>query len=160
MIDNAFIFIIVSLALTLISFLLDRRKKMLGLKKGWKMFQNVAIPFLNILILVSLALHVVPPSLIVQYLGAGSGWGGMVIAAIVGSITLIHGFISYPIAAVLIRQGASYTTVATFMTTLMMVGVVTLPLEIKYFGRNVAILRNVLNFIAAIVIGVFVGLIL
>ena len=42
--------------------------------------------------------------------------------------------------------------VATFMTTLMMVGVVTLPLEIKYFGRNVAIVRNVLNFFAAIVI--------
>ena len=160
MIDNAFIFIIVSIALTLISFVLDRRKTMLGLKKGWKMFQNVAIPFLNILILVSLVLQVVPPSLIVQYLGAGSGWGGLAIAAIVGSITLIPGFISYPIASVLIKQGASYTTVATFMTTLMMVGVVTLPLEIKYFGRRVAILRNVLNFIAAIVIGLFVGLIL
>jgi uncharacterized membrane protein YraQ (UPF0718 family) len=160
MIDNAFIFIIVSILLTFVSFLLDRRKTMLGLKKGWKMFQNVAIPFLNILILVSLVLHVVPPSLIVRYLGAGSGWGGLAIAAIVGSITLIPGFISYPIASVLIKQGASYTTVATFMTTLMMVGVVTLPLEIKYFGRRVAILRNVLNFIAAIVIGLFVGLIL
>ena len=160
MIDNAFIFIIVSILLTFVSFLLDRRKTMLGLKKGWKMFQNVAIPFLNILILVSLVLQVVPPSLIVQYLGAGSGWGGLAIAAIVGSITLIPGFISYPIASVLIKQGASYTTVATFMTTLMMVGVVTLPLEIKYFGRRVAILRNVLNFIAAIVIGLFVGLIL
>lgn len=160
MIDNAFIFIIVSILLTFVSFLLDRRKTMLGLKKGWKMFQNVAIPFLNILILVSLVLHVVPPSLIVRYLGAGSGWGGLAIAAIVGSITLIPGFISYPIASVLIIQGASYTTVATFMTTLMMVGVVTLPLEIKYFGRSVAILRNVLNFIAAVVIGLFVGLIL
>ena len=160
MIDNAFIFIIVSILLTFVSFLLDRRKTMLGLKKGWKMFQNVAIPFLNILILVSLVLQVVPPSLIVRYLGAGSGWGGLAIAAIVGSITLIPGFISYPIASVLIKQGASYTTVATFMTTLMMVGVITLPLEIKYFGRKVAMLRNVLNFIAAIVIGVFVGLIL
>jgi len=37
---------------------------------------------------------------------------------------------------------------------------VTLPLEIKYFGRNVAIVRNVLNFFAAIVIGACVGFML
>ena len=160
MINSAFIFIIVSIVLTVLSLLLDRRKTVLGLKKGWKMFQNIAIPFLNILILVSLALHVVPPSVIVKYLGPGSGWGGQAIAAIVGSITLIPGFISYPIASVLIKEGASYAIVATFMTTLMMVGVVTLPLEISYFGRKVAILRNVLNFITAIVIGTFVGFIL
>jgi uncharacterized membrane protein YraQ (UPF0718 family) len=140
--------------------LLDRKKTMMGLKKGWKMFQNIAVPFVNILILVSLAFYAVPPSLIVRYLGPESGWAGQMIAAIVGSITLIPGFISYPIAAVLIAAGASYAIVATFMTTLMMVGVVTLPLEIRYFGAKVAILRNALNFIAAIVIGTCVGLML
>lgn len=158
--NNALIFIIVSIVMTLVSLLLDRKKTVMGLKKGWKMFQNIAIPFLNILILVSLALYVVPPSLIVKYLGPGSGWGGQAIAAIIGSITLIPGFISYPIASVLIKEGASYAIVATFMTTLMMVGVVTLPLEIRYFGGKVAIVRNVLNFIAAIVIGTFVELML
>lgn len=160
MINNAYIFIIVSLVLTLLSLLLDWKKTLMGLKKGWKMFQNIAIPFVNILILVSLALYVVPPSLIVKYLGPGSGWGGQMIAALVGSITLIPGFIAYPIASVLVNEGASYAIVATFMTALMMVGVVTLPLEIRYFGRKVAILRNVLNFITAIAIGAFVGFVL
>jgi len=124
------------------------------------MFRNIMVPFLNILILVSVALYMIPPSIINKYLGADSGIIGLGIAAVVGSITLIPGFISYPIAAGLIRQGASYTVVATFMTTLMMVGVVTLPLEIKYFGRRVAITRNALNFIAAVIIGLVVGLVL
>jgi len=124
------------------------------------MFKNVLIPFLSILILVSILLYVIPPSVINRLLGSGSGALGFAIAAVVGSITLIPGFISYPIAAGLISQGASYAVVATFMTTLMMVGVVTLPLEIKYFGRRAAIARNVLNFFAAIVIGLLVGLIL
>jgi len=39
-----------------------------------------------------------------------------------------------------------------------MVGVVTLPLEAKYFGFRVAVIRNTLNFFAAIVIGLLVGL--
>jgi len=142
------------------SFALDRRKTLEGFKRGWKMFKNVLPPFLNILILVSLLLYFVPPSLISHYLGANSGVIGFSIAALVGSVTLIPGFVSYPIAAGLIQQGASYAVVATFMTTLMMVGVVTLPLEIRYFGRTVATMRNILNFVAAIIIGLLVGLIL
>lgn len=160
MVNNAVIFIIVAVVLTLVSFVLDRRKTIMGLKKGWNMFRNIAVPFLNILILVSLALYFVPPALIVKYLGAGSGFQGMAIAAFVGSITLIPGFISYPIAAVLIQQGASYTTVATFMTTLMMVGVVTFPLEAKYLGKRVAAIRNVLSFVSAVIIGLLVGVFL
>jgi uncharacterized membrane protein YraQ (UPF0718 family) len=158
--SDAYIFIILSSVLTLLSFFMDRKKTLMGLKMGWKMFQNIVIPFVNILILVSLVLYLVPPALIVRYLGPESGWGGQMAAAVIGSITLIPGFISYPIASVLIEEGASYAVVATFMTTLMMVGVVTLPLEIKYFGKNVAVLRNVLNFFAAIVIGSCVGFML
>jgi hypothetical protein len=41
-----------------------------------------------------------------------------------------------------------------------MVGVVTFPLEAKYFGKKVAFIRNALNFITAILLGVLVGLIL
>ena len=85
---------------------------------------------------------------------------GFLIAAGVGSIALIPAFISYPIAAGLLQQGATYAVVATFMTTLMMVGIVTLPLEIQYLGKRAAILRNSLNFVAAITIGLAIGLIL
>ena len=158
--SNAIIFISLSVVLSALSFILDREKTLAGFKKGWKMFRNVLFPFLGILILVSVLLYFIPPNVISQYLGANSGVIGFSIAALVGSITLIPGFISYPIAAGLIQQGASYAVVATFMTTLMMVGVVTLPLEIRYFGKKVAITRNIMNFVAAVVIGLVVGLIL
>ena len=158
--NNAVIFITLCAVLSLVSFLLDREKTLVGFKRGWKMFKNVLLPFLNILIFISVVLYFIPPSVISNYLGANSGVLGFSIAALVGSVTLIPGFISYPIAAGLIQQGASYAVVATFMTTLMMVGVVTLPLEIRYFGRRVAITRNVLNFFAAVAIGLLVGLII
>ena len=157
---NAIVFISLSAALSALSFFLDRKKTLAGFKRGWNMFKNVLVPFLSILILVSVLLYLIPPSVITQYLGANSGVLGFSIAALVGSITLIPGFISYPIAAGLIDQGASYAVVATFMTTLMMVGVVTLPLEIRYLGRTAAIMRNALNFVAAVIIGLAVGLIM
>ena len=157
---NAIIFISLSVALSALSFGLDRKKTLAGFKRGWNMFKNVLVPFLSILILVSVLLYLVPPSVITQYLGANSGVLGFSIAAVVGSVTLIPGFISYPIAAGLIDQGASYAVVATFMTTLMMVGVVTLPLEIRYLGRTAAVMRNALNFVAAVIIGLAVGLLM
>jgi uncharacterized membrane protein YraQ (UPF0718 family) len=158
--SNAVIFISVAAVLSAVSFLLDREKTMVGFKRGWQMFRKLLLPFLNILIVVSIALYLIPPSAIDNYLGASSGAGGFFIAAIVGSITLIPAFISYPIAAGLLQQGASYAVVATFMTTLMMVGIVTLPLEIKYLGGRAAIIRNALNFAAAIIIGLAIGVIL
>lgn len=157
---NALIFISFSAIIVLISFLLDKKKTIMGFKKGMNMFRNIIIPFLNILILVSLLLFITPPKMIVEYLGADSGMVGFTIAALVGSVTLIPGFISYPIAATLLRQGAAYSTVAVFMTTLMMVGIVTLPLEIKYFGKRVAVLRNIFNLGISIIIGILIGIIL
>ena len=160
MTTNALIYITLCVVLTLVSLRFDRAKTVAGLRKGWRMFRNIIFPFLDVLILVSIALYLIPPGFISKYLGAGSGALGFITAAVVGSITLIPGFISYPIAASLLQQGASYTVVATFMTTLMMVGVVTLPLEAQYFGRWVAILRNLMNFAAAVLIGLAVGMIL
>jgi uncharacterized membrane protein YraQ (UPF0718 family) len=158
--NNAIIYISICVLLSALSFALDRKKTVAGFKKGWAMFRNMLLPFLNILIVVSLALYLIPGSAISHYLGAGSGTVGFAIAALVGSITLIPAFISYPIAAGLISQGASYAVVATFLTTLLMVGVLTLPIEIRYLGKRVAIMRNALNFVTAIIIGLLVGLIL
>jgi hypothetical protein len=50
--------------------------------------------------------------------------------------------------------------VAVFVTSLIMVGFVTLPLEIRYFGKKAALLRNALSLIAAIIIGGLIGLFL
>lgn len=157
--NNTLIFISFSGFAVLTSFLLDRQKTVQGIKKGLKMLKDIILPFINILILVSVLLFLIPPEFIAKYLGAESGFTGFSIASILGSITLIPGIISYPIAAGFLQRGASYATVAVFMTTLMMVGVVTLPLEIKYFGKKAAFLRNILSFLAALLIGFLVGVI-
>ncbi|MEN8615065.1 permease [Dehalogenimonas sp. THU2] len=158
--SNAIIFISLAAVLSAVSFFLDRDKTVAGFKKGWQMFRKMLLPLLNILIIVSVALYAIPPSAIDEYLGAGSGIGGFFVAAVVGSIAFIPPFISYPIASGLLQQGATYAVVATFMTTLIMVGIVTLPLEIQYLGRRAAIARNVLNFFAAIIVGLAIGVVL
>ena len=79
-------------------------------------------------------------------------------ASALGSITLIPGFVAFPLAAALMDNGAGIMQIAAFISTLMMVGIVTLPLEISYFGKKTALLRNGLalafSFFVALVMGV------
>jgi uncharacterized membrane protein YraQ (UPF0718 family) len=152
-----FALLTITLGAFLLSLYLDKRKTIIGLKKGLKMFLGILPALLNILIFVSVLLYFIPGEIIARWMGRDSGFTGMAIAALVGSVSLIPGFISFPLAAMLLKSGVGYNIIAIFITTLMMVGVLTLPLEAKYFGTRVAILRNVLSFIGAIVIGLLVG---
>ncbi|MDZ7776603.1 MAG: hypothetical protein U5L09_13825 [Bacteroidales bacterium] len=47
--------------------------------------------------------------------------------------------------------------IALFITTLKMVGIMTIPVEAKYFGMKVTLIRNGLSFLGALVIGVIMA---
>ncbi len=65
--------------------------------------------------------------------------------------------VAFPLAGSLLRSGATVMTISTFITTLVMVGIVTAPLEMKILGKKFTLLRNGLGFLAALLIaGVFV----
>jgi uncharacterized membrane protein YraQ (UPF0718 family) len=151
------ILLIATSTVLLTSFIFDRRKTVLGLKKGFLMFMNLFFPFMTVLILVSVFLTLISKETIVHWLGGGSGATGFIFAALVGSISLIPGFIAFPLGSILIKMGVCYQVVAVFITTLLMVGVVTLPLEAKYFGWKTAVMRNALSFIGALIIGIAIG---
>jgi uncharacterized membrane protein YraQ (UPF0718 family) len=142
----------------IVSLLFNRKKTLAGLKMGLRMFLNMLPPFITVLIGVSFVLALLPKETLIKLMGAESGFLGFAIAAILGSIALIPGFVSYPLSAVLIKNGVSFSVVSVFITTLMMVGIVTLPLEKKYFGWRVTLMRNGLCFVGALVIGALMSL--
>ncbi len=143
-----------------VSFAKSGQKTGQALKKAWKAFENILPQFLAILLLIGFILAVLDEAVISRLLGAQSGLMGMAIAAAIGSITLIPGFIAFPLAASLLAAGAGYGQIAMLLTTLMMVGVVTIPLETAYFGRRLAIERNLLAFAYAVISSFILGALL
>jgi uncharacterized membrane protein YraQ (UPF0718 family) len=139
------------------SYMSDRKKTFMSLKKSWKSFENILPEFLSVILFVGLMLAALRPELINQIIGTDSGWGGVLIASVVGAITLIPGFIAFPTAAMLLRSGAGFMQIAAFISSLMMVGVVTMPVEMKYFGKRMTYLRNGLAFIFSLVVALVVG---
>jgi len=149
--------LIITGACLILSFIGDRKKTVLGLKKGAMMFLKILPTILTVIIVVSILLYLIPEQKIAVWFGEESGIDGYVAAALVGSISLIQGFIAFPMAGVLVQSGVGYPVIAIFITTLLMVGIMTMPVEAKYFGWRLALIRNSLAFIFALAVGVFMG---
>ena len=71
---------------------------------------------------------------------------------------MMPGFIAYPLSGVLVERGVMYMVVAGFVTTLMMVGVLTYPVEKEYLGVKATVIRNSVSFVIAAVIALAMGM--
>jgi len=147
----------VTALLIILSWIKDRKKTKKALLKAWKALENILPQFLGIIILVGIMLAILNPQVISRIIGSSSGWLGVLLASIVGAVTLIPGFIAFPTAALLLQNGAGYMQIGAFVSSLMMVGVVTMPLEMKHFGKKATLLRNGLAFIFAFVAALVIG---
>ena len=147
----------VTLFALFLSFLKDKEKTKRALKIAYLRFVKVLSPFLLMLVLVSIALTLIPDKLIMKLLGVQDRFLGMAIATILGSVTLMPGFIAFPLCGILLKKGVPYMVLSAFSTSLMMVGVLTYPLEKAYFGSKVTIVRNLISLIIAIIVAIATG---
>lgn len=129
----------------------------MAVKKAWKSFENILPQFLSVLVIIGLALAILSPAQISSLLGSESGVVGIVAALAIGSITLIPGFVAFPLAAALLNNGAGYGQISAFVSALMMVGVVTIPMEIQTFGKKATLLRNGLALAFSLTVALFMG---
>ncbi|PEZ02900.1 hypothetical protein CN326_19085 [Bacillus sp. AFS018417] len=141
MINGAILYTI-AIILISISFIKDRNKTKDALLKSWKMFRNLIPSMLSIMLFIGLSLSILTPSFISSIIGEKSGFIGIVYSAIIGSVALIPSFVVFPLGHTLIQNGAGLPQVAALMSTLMSVGITTLPMEQKIFGRSFAYSRN------------------
>ena len=160
--DLIFTYIIYVMTIILLglSFIKDNKKTVLALKNAWTMFITVLPQFLAILLLVGLFLAGFEQETIQKIIGTESGVIGMIITSLIGTIALIPVLIAFPIASELIQNGAGLMQITVFISTLTTVGFVTLPLESKYLGKKVAVLRNMLAFLFSFVVSFIIGVVL
>lgn len=144
----------------IISFYKNKQKTRQALKIALKGFIKMAPAILILLILVGLVMGFFKPEVISSLLGDQSGVLGIVLASIAGAVLMIPSLIAFPLTASLVESGASIMVAAAFITTLTMIGFVTLPIEIKEMGKKLTLLRNGISFIIAVVIALLMGALL
>ena len=142
----------------LISFLINKQKGKKSVKIGLKKVTKNLPIFINMIIFVSIMLYFVTDEVIIKYVGRGNMLEGLFFAITSGSITLMPGFIAYPLANVLLEKGVTYTVLAGFTNSLMLVGVLTYPIEKKYFGTKVTLIRNLIGIFLALIVAFVTGI--
>jgi len=142
----------------LASIIKSKEKSKKAFKVAGKALFKTAPSLLTVLGIVGLTLGVLTPATISSMVGADAGFMATMIAASLGAITLIPSLIAFPLAGSLLRSGATVMTISAFITTLVMVGVVTAPMEVKILGRKFTLLRNGLGFIVALIIAGVMGM--
>ncbi len=84
---------------------------------------------------------------------------GMTAAALAGSVMMLPGFIVFPLCGVFADEGVPYFILSAMTTTMMMVGVVTFPMEQSYLGAKLALVRNLCGFVIALLVAAATGLV-
>ncbi|MCC3144170.1 hypothetical protein LJ207_02410 [Halanaerobium sp. Z-7514] len=148
---------IIMLILLVISFLFDREKTKKSIIRGKNKLIKILPGYLKLLVILSIIL-LFSEDLIVQYLGTENILIGSGVGLVIGSITMMPGFIAYPLAGILLSRGVSYMVVASFIIPLKMVGIVTYPLEKEYMGSKATIYRNIASLIVAAILTILIGL--
>jgi uncharacterized membrane protein YraQ (UPF0718 family) len=144
----------------LLSWAKDREKTREALGFFRRAFLSLTPSIVAIIWTIGFILTFLPSGFVLGTIGKNAGLMGVFMAAAFGSIVLIPAFIAFPLAASFLRQGADVRAIAAFVTTLVMVGVLTAPLEMKFFGKRFALWRNSLSFVFALVIAFVMGVFL
>ncbi|MFE3845553.1 permease [Thermoplasmatota archaeon] len=150
----------IAVAALILAFIKDKDKAVQSLKMALKSFIKMLPMIFIIIIAIGLLLGFIPPDQISRFIGDQSGVGGVLLIGVVGALMHIPALLSFPLASSILENGASITAVAAFITTLTMIGMITLPFEIKMLGKKIALLRNGISFVIAILIAFIMGMIL
>lgn len=145
--------------LLIISFIKDKKKTKKSIMIAVKSLGKIAPAILSIILLIGVSYGLFADK-IALFFGQDSGALGFFSIALFGSILHMPSLLAFPLAGSFLAEGASISSVAAFITTLTMIGIVTLPLEIKTLGKKFAIYRNVFSFVITLIIASIMGVIL
>lgn len=100
-----------------------------------------------------------PPEVIERRLGAASGWSALLSGGLLGAVAIGPPVAAFPLAGSLLAAGAWPPAIAAFIVSWVSVGVFSLPVEAEVFGLRFALARNGIAFLAALLIGLLVGVV-
>ena len=110
----------------------NKEKTKTALIKAWKSFENIMPQFLTIIVIVGLMLAAIDTETITKYIGSESGFLGIVLSTVVGSVVMVPTFVAFSTANTLLNSGAGYAQVAGLVSTFTLVGLMTFSMEASF----------------------------
>ena len=137
---------VIAIVLLFIGYNKGGGEHILGLKSAGNMLIQIMPLLIFAFIVAGMIQVLVPQEMISKWVGIESGFRGLLIGTVVGGFMPGGPYISLPIAAGLLRAGASVGTMVAFLTGWSLWGVSRLPLEIGIMGWQFTLIRLACTF--------------
>lgn len=112
-----------------------------GLRQGGLQLLRI-LPILLLAFLIAGYLEVLlPEGFVESWLSDGSGWRGILVAWVAGILTPGGSIIGMPLAAGLYSSGVGIGVLVTYLTSLALLSVLRLPIEVGFLGPRLTALR-------------------
>ncbi len=117
-----------------------------GLKASGNMLLQI-IPLLVFAFLIAgMIQFLIPREIISRWVGAESGFRGILIGTAMGSIAPGGPFVSMPLAAGMLRMGANIGTMVAFLTAWSLLAFTRMPMELGIMGWKFTLIRMACTF--------------
>ena len=119
----------------------------------WNYLVEMVIILIPVAVLMGLFEVWVPKQLIGKYLGRESGWKGILLALLFGSAPTGPLYVAFPIAAMLLKRGASPLNVIILLDAWAAIKIPQLLIEANFLGPSFMLVRLALTVPSAILMG-------
>ncbi len=149
---------VIAIAFLIIGYQRGGGEHILGLKSAGTILLQIVPLLIFSFIIAGMIQILVPTEIISKWVGTESGFRGILVGTVVGGFMPGGPFVSLPIAAGLLRTGASIGTMVAFMTGWSILAVTRLPMEIGIMGWQFTLIRVACTFFFPPIAGLLANL--
>ena len=132
---------VIAIVLLFIGYQKGGGEHILGLRTAGNLLIQIIPLLICAFIIAGMVQVLIPHEMISKWIGMESGFRGILLGTMMGSLTPGGPFISMPIAIGLLRTGASIGTMVAFITAWSLIAIQRLPLELGILGWQFALIR-------------------
>jgi uncharacterized membrane protein YraQ (UPF0718 family) len=125
-----------------------------GLRAGGKGLAQLFPVLVVMMLLTGFVEVLLPRDVVARWLSDASGPRGLGVAWLAGVLTPGGGPVGLPIAATLMRQGAGWGVLVTYLTSMSLLSFVRIPLELGIYGPRLTVMRVVSSLVLPLLAGV------
>ena len=135
------IMVALAILLLIIGYIKGQGEHIVGVRSGMSMIVQIVPLLIFAFIIAVMVQTLLPYELIAKWVGAESGFRGILIGSVAGGFCPGGPYVSLPIAAGFLRSGASTGTMVAFLTGWSLWAVSRLPLEVGVLGWKLTFIR-------------------
>lgn len=144
---------VIALVLLYVGYSRGQQEHISGLSAALKMVIEILPLLLFAFIISGMVQVLMPRELLAKLVGTEAGMRGILLGTIAGGLTPGGPYVSLPIAAGLLRSGASIGTMVAFITGWSLWAVTRLPMEVGMMGWRFTLIRLISVFLLPVIAG-------